>query len=163
MASPQKVEYLSVKYGPERADRLLARGADVVEHEVEEHAEPGAVGGVDQPLQAVGPAVGLVRGPEVDAVVAPAAAAREVGDRHQLDRGDAQLGELGQVRDDRVERAVLRERPDVQLVDDQLLERHAVPAGVVPRPRTGIHDARGPAQPGAAAAACAGPAAARHR
>src|SRR5205085_9101854 len=41
----------------------------------------------------------------------------------QLDRADPELAQPGEARDHRVERALLRERADVQLVDDQLLER----------------------------------------
>ena len=50
------------------------------------------MGGVDEPLQAERAAVGGLGGAEVDAVVAPAARAGELGHGHQLDRRHAQLG-----------------------------------------------------------------------
>ena len=102
--------------------------------------------GVDEPRQAVGPAVGrTARRVDVDAVVAPAARARELGDRHELDRGDAELGELAQVRDRAVERPLGGERADVQLVEHELRERDA--AARRRSQARGVDDARGPAQP----------------
>ena len=64
--------------------------------------------GVDQPLQAIRAAVGVPRGEEVDAVVAPAEPAGEVGHRHQLDVGDAQPLEVVEPVDDRLEGPLLR-------------------------------------------------------
>ena len=58
---------------------------------------PVRVRGIDEASEPFGAAVGAVRRGQVDAVVAPAALAGEVGDRHQLDRVDAELRELGQV------------------------------------------------------------------
>ena len=85
--------------GAERLERLRAGGADVVVDDVEQDREALGVGGVDEPLEALRAAVGRVRGRQVDAVVAPAVRARELGDRHQLDRGDAELAQAAQVRD----------------------------------------------------------------
>ncbi len=90
----------------ERAERReqLAPGTDVVVDDVEEHREPGAVGGVDEAREPLRAAVGAVRRVHEDAVVAPAALAGKGGDRHQLDRGDAEVGELAQPPGGRVER-----------------------------------------------------------
>ena len=77
---------------PERAQRLVA-GADVVVDDVEDDAEALAVRGVDEPRQTRRAAVGRVRRERVEAVVAPAALAREGRDGHQLDRGHAELAE----------------------------------------------------------------------
>ncbi len=128
----------------EGADRLGA-GADVVVDDVEQDAEAGRVGGVDEAREPVRAAVGGVRRVGVDAVVAPAALAGEGGDGHQLDRGHAQLAQALEVRDHAVERALLRERPDVQLVDDEVVERDAVPRGVRPAEAARVDDLRRPA------------------
>ena len=77
---------------PERAQRLVA-GADVVVDDVEDHAEPLSMRGVDELRQPRRPAVGLQRREGVEPVVAPAALTGERGDRHQLDRGHAELAE----------------------------------------------------------------------
>ena len=79
----------------------------MVVDDVEQHGQALAVGGVDEPLQALRAAVGLVRGADVDAVVAPAVAAGERGHRHQLDRRDPELAQAAQVLDRGVERALL--------------------------------------------------------
>ena len=60
--------------GAERLHRLDAGGADVVVDDVEDHGEPDLVGRRDEPREPVRAAVGGVRGRDVDAVVAPAAA-----------------------------------------------------------------------------------------
>jgi hypothetical protein len=85
-----------VALGEERPvdlERLHAARADVVVDDVEDDAQTGAVGGVDEARQAVRAAIGRVGGREVDAVVAPPVVAGELGDRHELDVGDAQLGQ----------------------------------------------------------------------
>ena len=84
-----------MKYGPNASQRLRARGADVVGHEVEDHGEPGGVGGVDEPREALGPAVAATARSTGNAVVAPAALAGELRDGHDLDDGDAELREPG--------------------------------------------------------------------
>ena len=73
----------------ERRQRLAA-GPDVVVDDVEDHAEPFAVGRVHEPCQAGGAAVRSMRSRRVEAVVAPATLAGEGGDGHQLDRRHAQ-------------------------------------------------------------------------
>ena len=55
------------------------------------------MGAVDEAAEVVGRAVEAGRGEEVDAVVAPAEAAGEVGDRHDLEAGDAEVRQLGQL------------------------------------------------------------------
>ena len=79
--------------GAEGLHGLHAGGAEVVVDDVEDDGEPLGVGGVDEAGEVVGRAVGGVRGVEVDAVVAPAVAAGELGQRHQLDRGHAELAQ----------------------------------------------------------------------
>ena len=92
----------------------------------------------------VGPAVGVVRGEEVDAVVAPAAVARELGHRHELDGVDAQLDEVVEVLDDAVERALRCERADVELVEHGAGQGQASPAAVGPGERRVVDDGRQP-------------------
>jgi hypothetical protein len=60
---------------------------------------------------------------DVDAVVAPATLAGEGRDGHQLDRGHAQAAQRLESRDHGVERSLVGERPDMQLVQHELLER----------------------------------------
>src|SRR5215210_4508775 len=84
-----------------------------------------------------------MRSPRVEAVVAPTALAREGRDRHQLDRCDAELAQLAQARDDAVEGAHGTERADVELVDDEIVEREALPLW---GPRQ-IDDRRRPSDP----------------
>jgi hypothetical protein len=58
----------------------------VVQDEIEDHAHALRMGGIDEPPQAVRAAVGVMRRPQEDAVVAPPPLARELRHRHQLDR-----------------------------------------------------------------------------
>src|SRR5439155_18083234 len=91
------------------------------------------------------PAVRRMDGVRVQPVVAPAALAREGRDRHQLDRGHAELAEAAQAWEDAVERPLVAERADVQLVDVELAERDTTPAVVAPCEGGGVEDARRPA------------------
>ena len=113
--------------GAERAERLVPR-ADVVVDDVEDHAETCGVRGVDEAREPLRAAVRLVRGVRVEAVVPPATLAGERRDRHQLDRRDAELAQAGEPRDDAAERSLVAERPDVELVDHELVEREPRPS-----------------------------------
>jgi hypothetical protein len=119
----------------------------VVVDDVEQHGEAGPVRGVDELLEAERAAVGGLRGGQVDAVVAPAVAAGELADRHQLDGGDPQLPQLAQVRDDRLEGAFGGERADVQLVEDEVVDGGRHPLPVRPLEGAGIDHAGRPPQP----------------
>ena len=132
---------------PEGLERLHAARADVVVDDVEDDAQARAVGGVDEARQAVRAAVGRVRGREVDAVVAPAVVAGELGDRHELDVGDAQLGQRRQPRRGGLEGPLGGEGADVQLVEHGVAQRRGAEAAVGPRERARVDHARGPAQP----------------
>ena len=76
----------------------VAVGAEVVVDHVEDHGEAQGVGAVDEAPEVVGRAVEPGRGEQVDAVVAPAEPAGEIGDGHELEDGDAQLGEVRELR-----------------------------------------------------------------
>src|SRR6185437_13510906 len=58
--------------------------------------------------------------------------AREGGDRHQLDHGHAEVAEVVEPLDRRVERSPRGERAQVQLVDHRPVQRRAPPAAVAP-------------------------------
>ena len=143
--------------------RLGAGGADVVVDDVEDHGQARGVGGVDELLQAQRAAVGGLGGAQVDAVVAPAARARELGHGHQLDRGHAELGQLAQVRDRALERALGRERADVQLVDHGVLQAGDAEAAVGPLEGERVDDPRRARAGPPAASASTGRAAACRR
>ena len=136
---------LAEPVGEVRAERAqpLVPGADVVVDDVEHDAESLAVRGVDEPRQARRAAVGRVRGEGIEPVVAPAAVAREGRDRHQLDRSHTELAQAGEARDDAVERSFRRERADVELVEDEVVERERRPGSDVEG--AGIEQARGAA------------------
>ena len=122
--------------------QVVARRAEVIEHRIDQHAEAAPVAGVDEPHQPVGPAVRFVHRVPEHAVVTPAVRAAERVDRHQLDEVDAEIDQVVQLLDRRVERAARRERADVQLVDDPALDRAACPVVVGPGVRRGLPQLR---------------------
>src|SRR5262245_41759704 len=79
---------------------------------------------------------------EVDPVIAPAPRAGEVGDRHQLDGGDPELGEVREPLGDTLKGTLRRERAHVQFVENQVLCRNTAPGLVCPREGTRIDDPR---------------------
>jgi hypothetical protein len=122
--------------------------ADVVVHHVEHDGQATRVTGVHEPLQPVGPAVRLMHRPQVDPVVAPAAATGKRRHRHQLDGVHAEVAQLIEPPDSGVERALGRERADVQLVDHRSGQRAAPPAPVGPAERRMIIAAAQPVDAG---------------
>src|SRR5262249_16617316 len=99
--------------------------------------------GIDETPQVVGPAVAAGRGVEADAVVTPAATAGEVGQRHQFDRVDAEVGQLSELRLDTSEGPFRAERADLHLLKDQILPPDVVPAGIGPGKSVRIDNLRG--------------------
>ena len=106
--------------------------AEMVVDRVEIDHQPEPVGGVDQALEIVRAAVGAVGGVGLHAVVAPVARALEVGERQQLDGGDAERLEVGQPRLQAGIGALRRRGADMALVDHRLLERPPGPGLVGP-------------------------------
>jgi hypothetical protein len=114
----------------------------VVVDDVEDHAEAGRVRRVDEAREPGRAAVGGMHGVRVEAVVAPAALAREGRDRHELDRCDTEPAQPAQPRDDSLERPLLAEGADVELVEHEPVEREPRPAGVAPLEGAGVEDPR---------------------
>ena len=98
------------------------------------------MGSVDEPAQTVRPSVAVGRRVEGGAVVAPAPLAREVGEGHEFDGRHAEVVQVAQPLADAVEGAGLRERADVELVDDEVAERGRGPVAVRPGERARVDD-----------------------
>ena len=103
--------------GAERTEGAAVR-AEVVDHHVHDHCQPGGVTAVDERCEVVGRAIRRVRRPERDAVVAPSEASGCGSDGHELDVGHAEPDEVIDVIEHTSERAGSREGPDVELMDD---------------------------------------------
>jgi hypothetical protein len=92
----------------------------VVVDDVGEDGETALMRGADEALEGVGAAVVGLDREGIGRIVAPAAAAGEFGDGHELDGGEAQLAKMVQARDGIVERGgriFAGEGADVELVD----------------------------------------------
>ena len=70
----------------------------MVVDDVEDDRDAVRVRAVDKAAEIVRAAVEAGRREQIDPVIAPAEAAGKIGDRHQLDAGDAERGQLGQLR-----------------------------------------------------------------
>ena len=131
---------------PELVEHAALR-AEVVVDDVDHDGQPGAVGGVHEAGQRLGPAVGVLDGGREHAVVAPVAVAGEGVQRHQLDGRDAEGGQAGELVDRRVERAGRRERADVRLVEHGVDEGRRATRRRSTSKGAGVDDRRGPVHP----------------
>jgi hypothetical protein len=102
--------------GPELGQVVSFR-PEVVVDDVEDYPEPNAVSAIDEAPQSIRASIGALRRIGICTVVSPVAATGELGDRHQLDCGDAEITQRRQSLDRRVEGARLGEGSDVQFVD----------------------------------------------
>ncbi len=109
--------------------QVVAFGAEVVVHDVQQHRQPVLMGRFHQPPQAGRTAVGAAGREPVHPVVAPVAAAGELGHRHDFQRGDAEVAQVGQLARGGRERSLRRERADVALVDDEIAHTKPCRAG----------------------------------
>ena len=131
-----------VEVAAEFAQIIPLRAEVVVDH-IQEDGEAFGVAGVYEPLKAVRPAVAVLSRIGEHAVISPVAGARELADRHDLDGGDAQIAELAQPRDDRLECPFRSESADVQLVEDEIFSTQPLPIAVAPGEPPRDHDRRG--------------------
>ena len=106
---------------------VIAVRPKMVVDDVENHAQPGRMGTIDETTKPVARAVTVKWCEPTHPVVPPAKRAREFGNGHDLEDRDAELRELAQVLGGRGIGAVRGERADVQLVNDG-------PAGGDPTP-----------------------------
>ena len=72
--------------------QVIADRAKMVVNHVEQHAEAMTMRLVDKVAKVVGRTIQTRRREQIDAVVAPAKLAIELGNRHDLERRDAHLG-----------------------------------------------------------------------
>jgi hypothetical protein len=114
----------------------------VVDH-VQQHHQAARVGGLDQRFQFLRPAVAAIRREWQHAVVTPVARAREIRQRHQFDRTDAQFSQVIQARDNACIIAGGRKRADVQFVDHRFVPGPAAPIVIGPFKSGGVDDFAG--------------------
>ena len=146
---PFRVEALArvgmlVQVGAVEAGQAVRVGREVRRHPVEDHADARAVQGIDEGLEVLRRAVARGRREVARRLVAPGAVERVLGDRHQLDVGEAQARDVVGEQEGRA--AVVEQRPvraappraEMHLVGgDRCVERIAPaarghPLGVVP-------------------------------
>jgi hypothetical protein len=125
------------------AVQVVARRAEVVVDHVHEHHQAQPVGGLDEVLELVGRAVGAVRSERQHAVVTPAEAPREVGQRHQLQGRHAQRRQFLQPLGRGFVGAFFGEGAHVHLVQHHLAPGPAGPARV-PLELQRVHHGTGP-------------------
>ncbi len=132
-ASPHSV---SMPPGEEVVGILLehvAAGPEVVVHDVEDHRQAQGVRPVDEPAEVVGGAVFVERGEQEHAVISPAERAVELGDGHDLQHRDAQIGQVRELGPSGRPGPFGREGADVQLVEHLALGRlYASPSAIGP-------------------------------
>ena len=81
----------------------------------------------------------MKRGEEVDPVITPAVRTGKLGDRHDFDRGDAQLRQPGEPLCRGGPGSLTSERAQMQLVKYLSFQAQPFPSPVVPRIRIGIN------------------------
>src|SRR6185312_11110080 len=77
------------------ADEAVRIGREMSRDPVEDDAEPRLVAGIDEGAALVGRPEAAGRREERDRLVAPGAVERILGDRQQLDMGEAELADIG--------------------------------------------------------------------
>ncbi len=112
--------------------QVVAVGPEMVVDDVEQHHHAQRMSGRHEALELLGSPIRGIGRKGQHAVVAPVARTREVGHRHQFDRGNAEPRQCAQALAGRLEGSGGGERTDVQLVDDRLMPGPAAPVIVRP-------------------------------
>ena len=120
--------------------QVVTFGTEVVVDHVDQHHHPQCVRRIDEGLQLVRRSVDRIGCELQHTVVAPVALAGKVGERHQLDGGDAQIGQRRQAPSSGRKVALGSEGANVQFIDHRFFPRAPVPIGILPCVGTWIDD-----------------------
>src|SRR4051812_2110318 len=124
------------------ARQIVAVRSEMIVDNVEDHAEPFSVRGVYESAEIVRRPIEARWGEQVDAVVAPAEATWEIGDRHDFDRRNADVREVIEPLHRGAESPLRRKSPDMQLVEHLVAHVHAGPLTVGPTEACGVDHCR---------------------
>ena len=96
--------------------------AQVVVDHIEHDRQSVLVASFDQPPQALGATITILHGKRINPVVTPIAIAWELGHGHQLERRHSQFLYFIEIWNDRIERSLAAVSPDMDFIDDVVLE-----------------------------------------
>src|ERR1700744_2525973 len=88
--------------------REIANGSDMVVNRIEDDRQASTMTVVDERTHLVGSPVGMIGREQEDPVVAPVSLTRALGDRHDFDRGNAQLDQVIEMLTGRLKGSFLR-------------------------------------------------------
>ena len=125
--------------------QVVALWALVVVDDIQDHAQPAGMAGVDEGHETLRTAIGRVHRVLADAVVTPALRPGEVCDGHHLDGLHPQLHQVVQVTGGRLECALRGEGADVQLIPDRSPQVRAEITGTLEQ--RWVDDAARPVRP----------------
>ena len=129
--APGRVVPLGEEIGRDRVQVIPFR-AEMVVDDIEEYRDAARMAFIDKRLQLFRPAIVRAGREPLDAVISPITAPRTFGDRHQFDRGNAELNEMIEMRDRAGKVTTLRKGSEMQLIDHQFVPRPAIPSGIAP-------------------------------
>src|SRR5579871_3789147 len=112
--------------------------------DIEQNGEAALMARLDQRFEVLGSAVARTGSIKVSAVIAPIARTGKLGDRHQLDRGDAELKQVVEMARDPGKIAAFAKRADMQFIKHNLFPAAAPPLPVAPVIAPRINDFAGP-------------------
>ena len=135
--APWRVVPLGEEIGRDRVQIIPFR-AEMVVHDIEQYRDAARVACIDQRFQFLRAAIARARRKPLHAVIAPIMPPGKFRDRHQFDRGDAELGEAVEMRDRAGEIAGLGECAEMQFIDHDLMPRAAAPPDIAPLIGAGI-------------------------
>jgi len=103
--------------------QVIPLGPQMVVDHVQDHGQPRGVAGVDEVLEPLRAAVGMLHRENVRSVVSPVAIAWKLPDRHDFNRGYSQFNQVAKARDGCLEGSPAGEGADMDFVENKV--RHA--------------------------------------
>src|SRR5690606_14564536 len=100
--------------------QIVSFGTKMIVYDVQDNSYSVLVAGIHQPLQGSRASVAVLNGKTEYAVVTPVALPRELRNRHNFNRIDAQCFQIRKTFNNAIEVSLLGKRPDMQFVDDEI-------------------------------------------
>ncbi len=121
---------------------IVSLGTEVVIDDIETYRELLCVRGVDQLLKITRSSVAVLHRERENPVVAPVPPTGKLRNRHQFNRRYSKIFDPIEMRNESSKRAFLRERSDVQFVENGFAERDAFPRLICPLKCGRVNDLR---------------------
>src|SRR5580658_1561232 len=120
--------------------KVISLRTKMVVNHVQQNHDSAAVSALNEFFEILWPTIGTIASKRIDSVVTPISLSRKIRNRHQLHRSDPEFREIVESLPRGQKSSALRERTNVQFIDDGFFPPATPPIIIQPYKRIGVDD-----------------------